>query len=409
MSSILTNTGAMTALQTLRSINSNLGMVQDQISTGKKVATAKDNAATYSITTVMKSDVAGFRGISDSLSLGQSTVAVARSAAESVSDLLTEIKGRIVAAQEDNVNRSVYQDDIEQLRGQVESIVNAAQFNGLNLLKNTESTEVGSVDVLASLDRASDGSVTASSINVRKQDLQTSDAVWGTGADNGIGSVGGAGVAANGGTQTIAFAASVAEPSAGDGFRVTFTYNATNYSAEYVARGGDSVNDVANGLSQALNDLDVAEFAFAVTEASDPSTGTASITFTNNHATLAVSALADVGSSDGTAAGALKALADIDVSTEDGATAALASIEGLINTSVAAATVFGQGQSRLEIQDSFVSKLMDGLNTGIGSLVDADMEEASARLQSLQVQQQLGIQAFSIANQAPQNILALFR
>ncbi|MGF1660648.1 MAG: flagellin, partial [Rubrimonas sp.] len=66
-------------------------------------------------------------------------------------------------------------------------------------------------------------------------------------------------------------------------------------------------------------------------------------------------------------------------------------------------------QGRIDTQMSFVSKIMDGLTSGIGALVDADMEAASARLQALQVQQQLGIQALSIANQQPQNILALFR
>ena len=63
----------------------------------------------------------------------------------------------------------------------------------------------------------------------------------------------------------------------------------------------------------------------------------------------------------------------------------------------------------METQNDFVSKLMDSLKTGIGSLVDADMEEASARLQALQVQQQLGIQSLSIAYQAPQSVLSLFR
>ena len=56
-----------------------------------------------------------------------------------------------------------------------------------------------------------------------------------------------------------------------------------------------------------------------------------------------------------------------------------------------------------------MSGLADALKSGVGALVDADMEEASARLQALQTQQQLGIQALSIANQAPQTILALFK
>ena len=66
-------------------------------------------------------------------------------------------------------------------------------------------------------------------------------------------------------------------------------------------------------------------------------------------------------------------------------------------------------EKRLDIQNEFTNKLIDSFKAGIGALVDADLEEASARLQALQVQQQLGIQALSIANQAPQNILALFR
>ena len=66
-------------------------------------------------------------------------------------------------------------------------------------------------------------------------------------------------------------------------------------------------------------------------------------------------------------------------------------------------------QKRIEIQSDFVGKLSDALKSGIGAMVDADMEEASARLQALQVQQQLSTQALSIANQQPQNVLALFR
>ena len=77
MSSILTNNGAMVALQTLKSINGNLAKTQDMISTGKSVASAKDNASVWAISKVMEADVKGFKGISDSLSLGESTVAVA--------------------------------------------------------------------------------------------------------------------------------------------------------------------------------------------------------------------------------------------------------------------------------------------------------------------------------------------
>jgi len=112
MSSILTNTSAMVALQTLKSINGNLGRTQNDISTGKSISTARDNAAIWAISKTMESDVLGFKGISDSLSLGSSTIAVARSASEKITDLLNEVKQKIVASQEENQDRSKIQQDI---------------------------------------------------------------------------------------------------------------------------------------------------------------------------------------------------------------------------------------------------------------------------------------------------------
>lgn len=411
MTSILTNPGAMTALQTLRGINKELGSVQDQISTGKKVANAVDNASVFSISSVMKSDVAGFRGISESLSLGQSTVAVARSAAESVKDLLVEIKGRVVASQEANVDRDVIQADIEQLRGQVESVVRAAQFNGLNLLQDLSGEN--DMRVLASLDRANDGSVTASSITAQTQDLQTTAHVIGTDGDHGIGSV--SGDAAADSTETIDLDGSVAAVAVGDSFEFSFDdTNGDSHAVAVVAKEGDDINDIANRLKTALDNLGLQDqnITFTVTEAADVTADTATVNIINANAAGSGLDLANstfTGESGGTAGGGLEELANIDVSTEAGSRSGLRNIETLINTAIDAASAFGQVQSRLGIQNEFVSSLTDNLNAGIGALVDADMEEASARLQSLQVQQQLGIQAFSIANQAPNNILALFR
>ncbi len=69
----------------------------------------------------------------------------------------------------------------------------------------------------------------------------------------------------------------------------------------------------------------------------------------------------------------------------------------------------GAGSRKIDNQTSFVSKLSDVVTSGIGNLVDADLAKESARLQALQVKQQLGVQALSIANQAPQVITSLFR
>ena len=82
---------------------------------------------------------------------------------------------------------------------------------------------------------------------------------------------------------------------------------------------------------------------------------------------------------------------------------------GYIEAAISAAAEFGSAQGAMDTADRFVGRMIDSLTEGVGALVDADMESASARLQALQVQQQLGVQALNIANQTPQNILALFQ
>ena len=74
-----------------------------------------------------------------------------------------------------------------------------------------------------------------------------------------------------------------------------------------------------------------------------------------------------------------------------------------------AASSLGAVKSRIDLQSDFVKGLMDALDRGVGTLVDADMNQESTKLQALQVQQQLGIQALSIANSSSQSILKLFQ
>ena len=274
MSSILTNNSAMVALQTLQSINGDLAKTTDMISTGKKVAGAKDNAAVFAISKVMESDVRGFKAVSESLSLGESTVAVALAGAEQITDLLNEIKEKVVTATGENVDHTKIQADVNELVGQVGSIIGASQFNGANLLN----TAGGDITVLSSLDRDSGGTVTAANITVSSVDFEA-------------------------------------------------------------------------GLD----------------------------------------------------------LSDIDVSSATAADGSLANIETHIQTAVNGAAALGASAKRIEGQGEFVSKVTDAMKSGIGALVDTNMEEASARLQALQVQQQLATQSLSIANQAPQSILSLFR
>lgn len=402
MSSILTNTSSMVALQTLRGINTSLMKTQDEISTGKSVGSARDNSAVWAISKVMEADVKGFKGISDSLSLGQSTVAVARQASETVTDLLTEIKGKIVAAQQDNVDRAKIQTDIGVLRSQINTVVGAAQFNGLNLVNGSQTT----VNVLASLDRQSNGTVTTSSIAVNAQDLSTgayaAKAVL-SGSDNASANGDTAGFQLDNATGTgkVVVDDSTTSFAAGDSVTISIGGKTATYTVSASDVAATTTSDlVAVGLKNAVDKLGISGLTVDY-DSGNPG----ELDFTNaGNKDLTVSAqFKNAG------AGGLAALSAIDVSTAAGAQAALGNIETLIQTGIDAASEFGSAQSRIDIQNKFVGQLSDSLKAGIGSLVDADMEEASARLQALQVQQQLGIQSLSIANQAPQHVLSLFR
>ena len=407
MSSILTNNGAMVALQTLQSINKNLGSTQSQISTGKAVGSAKDNAAVWAISKTMESDVAGFKAISSSLSLGESTTSVARQASETVTDLLTQMKGKIVASQEGNVDREKIQTDIKALREQIGSVVGAAQFNGLNMLSNKETTSgSGDVKVLSSLDRSSSG-VAASDISVGKQDLGTTAAAAGT---TGL-AIGGAAVAdgAEGEAFTIEAMTDMSNV-AGASFRVAGASMGLSEDVTYVARDGDTVESIRKEMISRLNFQAKAD-EVDITFSANATAG--QVDFTNNTgaavtATASQSAV-DGTENDGTIGGGLEMISKFDVTTEAGAKAALEGIESMIQTSIDASASFGSAQGRIETQKDFIGGLTDALKSGIGTLVDANMEEASARLQALQVQQQLATQSLSIANQAPQSILSLFR
>ena len=392
MGSILTNNSAMVALQTLNSINRNLTDVTKQVSTGMKVANARDNASIWAIASVMRSDVKGFEGISESLATASASIAVARNAAESVTDLLTEMKGKIVAAQSDTADRTKLQTDIDQLVSQIGSVISSAQFNGLNLVNGT-----GNMNVLASLNRDQNQAVTSGSILVNGVDLSNE-----AGAVKAV-LVGsdGASTAGDRAATTIDDGATadivVVDDTlaAGDKFRVSIGSQAVTYTVTDADLIGTVEDNVASGIRAAILSFNIADLELTL----------ANDTITLDNQTGADLALSVEFTSVG--AGGLSGLQGIDVTVD--APGALDDIEGLIQTAINASAAFGSAQTRVDIQAEFMGKLTDSLTSGIGALVDANLEEASARLQALQVQQQLGTQALSIANQAPQSVLSLFR
>ena len=330
---------------------------------------------------------------------------VARQAAETITDLLTQMKGKIVAAQASNVDRGKIQTDIVALRNQITTVVGAAQFNGLNLVDGS----TASTDVLASLDRDSSGNVTVSNITVDGEDLSTGGYVAndvfsttaGTASTDGDTAV--LSLDQGGGTGDIVIADGTNAWAAGDRISLKIGDKTASYTVtdDDVDSAANTIPDlIAVGLKNAVDALGIDGLVVDY-DSGNPG----ELAFTNDGtADIAVTAqYTNAGS------GGLGALSTIDVSTANGAQSALSNIEDLIQTAIDASASFGSAQGRIQIQNEFVSKLSDSLKSGIGTLIDADMEEASARLQALQVQQQLGTQSLSIANQAPQSILSLFR
>lgn len=137
MASVNTNYGALVALQSLNKTNSELAEVQNRINTGLKVATAKDNGAVYAIAQGQRSRVESISAVTDGINRGISTIDTALAAGTKVSDLLTQLKSKAVAAQAADLNasqREALQGDFDALRSQISRIVNSATFNGANLV-----------------------------------------------------------------------------------------------------------------------------------------------------------------------------------------------------------------------------------------------------------------------------------
>ena len=136
--SVNTNVGAMVALQNLNATNNELTTTQSRINTGKKIASAKDNGAVWAIAQNQRATSNALNSVRESLQRGQSTVEVAISAGESVSDLLLQMKEKALAAADaglDTTSRAALADEFASLKGQITKAVANAEFNGSNMLK----------------------------------------------------------------------------------------------------------------------------------------------------------------------------------------------------------------------------------------------------------------------------------
>jgi len=272
--SVNTNSGALVALQYLTATQGQLNQTQSHINSGMKVATARDDGAIYAIAQNQRGQVAGYTAVINSINNATSSVDVALSAGQSISDLLIQLKTKALAAADsslDTASRQALNANFTALRDQISTIVKNAVFNGFNLVD-------GSTNQITALASA-DGS---RRITTAAQNMKLSGSI------------------------------------------VTLKTTAT-------------------------------------------------------------------------------------ISTQAKASTLVATIQTSLTNVNSALAKLSSGAAKFSIQGTFSQKLSDTLTQGIGNLVDANMAQESAMLQSLQVKQQLGVQALSIANQAPQTILSLFK
>jgi flagellin len=324
MTSIMTNSAAMAALQTLRSINSDMETTQNRISSGYRVETASDNSAYWSIATTMRSDNKAMSTVKDALGLGAAKVDVAYTGMNSAIDVVSEIKAKLVAAREPGVDKTKIDKELTELKNQLVSISESASFSGENWLNNGSTAAAGTKSVVGGFNRDSTGKVSITTL-----DINTTS---------------------------------------------TTLIGAANESLGILTKDID-----ANAL--------------------DPNaTGTAARDYY----------LIDTGATTGTAASGT-AIALTAATTDAQVDDMIRVVDSMFTQMTDAASNLGAVNKRISMQEDFVSNLMDSIDSGIGRLVDADMNEESTRLKALQTQQQLGIQSLSIANSNSQNILSLFR
>ncbi|WP_374597891.1 flagellin [Brevundimonas sp.] len=274
LNSVNTNVGAQIALQNLQKTNAELATTQNRINTGKAINSAKDNGAIWAIAQSQRAESSSLNAVKSSLQRGQSTVDVALSAGESISDLLTQMKSLALSASDTSLGtsaRASLNEDFISLRDRITTVVANASFDGTNLIN--------------------------------------------------AGTAGFKALANAKGTSTI------------------------NVAQQNLSLGGTIVTVAAAGV----------------------------------------------------------------VSSATAAAAMITTVDTSIRNVSTALSKLGTGSKAFENHLTFVGKLQDSLDAGVGNLVDADLAKESARLQSLQTKQQLGVQALSIANSSSSILLGLFR
>ncbi|CAM5317865.1 hypothetical protein ATER59S_00969 [Aquamicrobium terrae] len=374
MTSILTNASAMTALQTLSLTNKNLATTQGRIATGLRVAEASDNAAYWSIATGMRSQNGALSAVKDSMGFGAAVVDTAYTALNEAISKTEEMFNKFVSREQDGVDRGAIDAEIAQLKTQVIAIATNADFEGQNLLKTGGSNlNVVTGYIKGGATTPAGTQPTLSAVNTTAVADASGDAM-----------------------ESVITGFAGTELQAGQ----SLTFNVGNKS--YSIGGGSS------GMNNAslMGAISTALAADGIAADWDGAALTLTKTATSPGESIWFSGGVIEAGANGVQSMTVHAF---DLQAEVGTINSAASAESALNAMRSAAAEMGATKMRINSQVEFTSKLMDAIDRGVGVLVDADMNKESSRLQALQVQQQLGIQALSIANSGAQSILALFR
>jgi flagellin len=168
LNSVNTNQGAMIALQNLNSTNKDLGVTQNRINTGLKIATAKDNGAIWAIAQNQRAESTSLNAVVSSLQRGQSVADVAMSAGTAISDILVQMKEKVLAATEAGIttaSKEALSDEYVALRNQIDTIANNATFDGVNLIS---AVTVNSADIKAIANADATETIDIDHINLSK-------------------------------------------------------------------------------------------------------------------------------------------------------------------------------------------------------------------------------------------------
>lgn len=140
VSSIHTNSAAMSALQVLNQTNRDLETTQNRVASGFEVASARDNSAVFAVAQNMRGDIGSLNAVKDSLNRANSVIDVALAGSEAISDLLIQMREKALAASDpslDTTSRAAYNEDFQSILNQIQTIVGDSSFDGANLLNGS--------------------------------------------------------------------------------------------------------------------------------------------------------------------------------------------------------------------------------------------------------------------------------